>query len=164
MKKFLGAKQSAAQATVDASAQSTEAGGAAMASSVAAIGIGIGMVTAAAASLMAVVSGMNAKEVAISIVALVLVVSLPSMILTWFKLRKRDLGAILNAGGWAVNRPMYFSMKRARAFTKCAPNPMWLSTLLSIALVAGIIWGLAAYQDYREKKACEAEAVSVEAK
>ena len=133
-------------------------------SSVAAIGIGIGMVTAAAASLMAVVSGMNAKEVAISIVALVLVVSLPSMILTWFKLRKRDLGAILNAGGWAVNRPMYFSMKRARAFTKCAPNPMWLSTLLSIALVAGIIWGLAAYQDYREKKACEAEAVSVEAK
>ena len=164
VKKFLGAKQSAAQATVDASAQSTEAGGAAMASSVAAIGIGIGMVTAAAASLMAVVSGMNAKEVAISIVALVLVVSLPSMILTWFKLRKRDLGAILNAGGWAVNRPMYFSMKRARAFTKCAPNPMWLSTLLSIALVAGTIWGLAAYQDYREKKACEAEAVSVEAK
>ena len=164
VKKFLGAKQSAAQATVDASAQSTQAGGAAMASSVAAIGIGIGMVTAAAASLMAVVSGMNAKEVAISIVALVLVVSLPSMILTWFKLRKRDLGAILNAGGWAVNRPMYFSMKRARAFTKCAPNPMWLSTLLSIALVAGIIWGLAAYQDYREKKACEAEAVSVEAK
>lgn len=164
VKKFLGAKQSAAQATVDASAQSTEAGGAAMASSVAAIGIGIGMVTAAAASLMAVVSGMNAKEVAISIVALVLVVSLPSMILTWFKLRKRDLGAILNAGGWAVNRPMYFSMKRARAFTKCAPNPMWLSTLLSIALVVGIIWGLAAYQDYREKKACEAEAVSVEAK
>ena len=164
VKKFLGAKQSAAQATVDASAQSTQAGGAAMASSVAAIGIGIGMVTAAAASLMAVVSGMNAKEVAISIVALVLVVSLPSMILTWFKLRKRDLGAILNAGGSAVNRPMYFSMKRARAFTKCAPNPMWLSTLLSIALVAGIIWGLAAYQDYREKKACEAEAVSVEAK
>ena len=164
VKKFLGAKQSAAQATVDASAQSTQAGGAAMASSVAAIGIGSGMVTAAAASLMAVVSGMNAKEVAISIVALVLVVSLPSMILTWFKLRKRDLGAILNAGGWAVNRPMYFSMKRARAFTKCAPNPMWLSTLLSIALVAGIIWGLAAYQDYREKKACEAEAVSVEAK
>ena len=164
VKKFLGAKQSAAQATVDASAQSTQAGGAAMASSVAAIGIGIGMVTAAAASLMAVVSGMNAKEVAISIVALVLVVSLPSMILTWFQLRKRDLGAILNAGGWAVNRPMYFSMKRARAFTKCAPNPMWLSTLLSIALVAGIIWGLAAYQDYREKKACEAEAVSVEAK
>ena len=164
VKKFLGAKQSAAQATVDASAQSTEAGGAAMASSVAAIGIGIGMVTAAAASLMAVVSGMNAKEVAISIVALVLVVSLPSMILTWFKLRKRDLGAILNAGGWAVNRPMYFSMKRARAFMKFALNPMWLSTLLSIALVAGIIWGLAAYQDYREKKACEAEAVSVEAK
>ena len=27
----------------------------------------------------------------------------------------------LNACGWAINRPMRFSMKRARAFTICAP-------------------------------------------
>ena len=112
-----------------------------MASSVAAIGIGVGMVGAAAASLMAAISNMTALQIAISIVALILVVSLPSVILTWFKLRKRDIGAILNACGWAINRPMRFSMKRARAFTICAPCRIcrvvcWLVVVLAIIGVA----------------------------
>ncbi len=120
VKKFLGDKQSAAQKNVEAGTQNAQAGGAAMASSVAAIGIGVGMVGAAAASLMAAISNMTALQIAVSVLALILVVSLPSVILTWFKLRRRDLGAILNACGWAINRPMRFSMKRARAFTVCA--------------------------------------------
>ena len=112
-----------------------------MASSVAAIGIGVGMVGAAAASLMAAISNMTALQIAISIVALILVVSLPSVILTWFKLRKRDIGAILNACGWAINRPMRFSMKRARAFTICAPCRIcrvlcWLCAIFVIVAVA----------------------------
>ena len=141
VKKFLGDKQAAAQKNVEAGTQSAQAGGAAMASSVAAIGIGVGMVGAAAASLMAAISGMSALQIAISIVALILVVSLPSVVLTWFKLRKRDLGAILNACGWAINRPMRFSMKRARAFTVCAPCRCCrvigaLLVLVAIALAA----------------------------
>ena len=59
-------------------------------------------------------------QVPIAIAAVILVVSLPSVILTWFKLRQRDIGAILNASGWAINRPMRFSVQRARGFTKCA--------------------------------------------
>ena len=92
--------------------------GAAMASSVAAIGIGVGMVGAALASLLAVVTRMSAPELGISVAALILVVSMPSVIITWFNLRKRDLGGVLNASGWAINRPMRFSMRLARAFTK----------------------------------------------
>ena len=134
VKKFLGDKQAAAQKNVEAGTQNAQAGGAAMASSVAAIGIGVGMVGAAAASLMAAISKMTALQIAISVVALILVVSLPSVILTWFKLRKRDLGAILNASGWAVNRPMRFSMKRARAFTICAPC-RWCRVVLAILVV-----------------------------
>ena len=112
-----------------------------MASSVAAIGIGVGMVGAAAASLMAAISNMTALQIAISIVALILVVSLPSVILTWFKLRQRDLGAILNASGWAINRPMRFSIKRARGFTICAPCRLcrvicWLFAIFLIVAVA----------------------------
>ena len=49
--------------------------------------------------------------------------SLPSVILTWFKLRRRDLGAILNAGGWAANRPLRFSNGLAREFTRLAVLP-----------------------------------------
>ena len=144
VKKFLGDKQAAAQKNVEAGTQNAQAGGAAMASSVAAIGIGVGMMGTAVAAIAAAVKGMGALQIALSIVAIVLVVSLPSVILTWFKLRQRDLGAILNAGGWAINRPMRFSMKRARAFTKCAGNPlicrMICTVVILAALAAGGIW------------------------
>lgn len=144
VKKFLGDKQAAAQKNVEAGTQNAQAGGAAMASSVAAIGIGVGMMGTAVAAIAAAVKGMGALQIALSIVAIVLVVSLPSVIMTWFKLRQRDLGAILNAGGWAINRPMRFSMKRARAFTKCAGNPlicrMICTVVILAALAAGGIW------------------------
>jgi hypothetical protein len=140
----------AADAKLSAGAQSVTAGkkdgasgagGAALASSVAAIGIGVGMVGAAAASLMAAVKGMGPWQAVAAVVAIILVVSLPSVILTWFKLRRRDLGAILNAGGWAVNRQMRFSMKLARGFTKCArTSEWWLYALLLLILL-----GLAGY-------------------
>ena len=149
VKKFLGDKQAAAVTNVQKGTESTQAGGAAMASSVAAIGIGVGMVGAAFASIMAAVSSMTPLQIVLSIFAIILVVSLPSMILTWFKLRKRDLGAILNASGWAVNREMRFSMKRARGFTKCAKNPMWWLYLLAfVALVAALVAGSYFYNRY----------------
>ena len=144
VKKFIGDKQSKATESVQKGTESTQAGGAAMASSVAAIGIGIGMVGAAAASLMAAISSMPAWKIGVAVVALVLIVSVPSMILAWFKLRKRDLGVILNACGWAINRPMHFSMKRARGFTKCAANPMakvWFALLVLLILaLGGLAW------------------------
>ena len=144
VKKFLGDKQSKATENVQKGTESTQAGGAAMASSVAAVGIGIGMVGAALAGLMSAISAMVWWQLLIAVVAVILVVSLPSVILTWFKLRRRDIGAVLNASGWAINRPMYFSMKRARGFTKCARGFRWgvLFGVLAVValLVAGGIW------------------------
>jgi len=78
------------------------------------------MVGAACASLMAVVSSMAWWQILIGVAAVLLAVSLPSVILTWFKLRRRDICAILNACGWAVNRQMRFSVKRAKGFTRLA--------------------------------------------
>ena len=159
VKKFLGDRESAADAKLAAGAQNvtagkkdgaTGAGGAALASSVAAIGIGVGMVGAAAASLMAAVKGMGPWQAVAAVVAIILVVSLPSVILTWFKLRRRDLGAILNAGGWAVNRQMRFSMKLARGFTKCArTSEWWLYALLLLILL-----GLAGYTVWTFRGRC----------
>ena len=139
VKKFLGDKQAAALTNVQKGTESTQAGGAAMASSVAAIGIGVGMVGAAFASIMAAVSSMTPLELVLSVFAIILVVSLPSVILAWFKLRKRDLGAILNASGWAVNREIRFSMKRARGFTQCAPNSLWLAYLIAFLVVVAAL-------------------------
>lgn len=164
VKKFLGDKQAAAQKSVEAGTQNAQAGGAAMASSVAAIGIGVGMMGAALASIMAAVSNMTWWQILVAIAAVILVVSLPSVVLTWFKLRQRDLGAILNACGWAINRPMRFSMKRARGFTKCAGNPLLVQTLLLLAVLAGLAAGGVWYAlKVRAEKAPAASAPAAEA-
>ena len=133
VKKFVGDTQSksvggvtkavdgvGANASAKASGKPADssANGAALASSVAALGIGIGMVGAAFAGLVGIVSGLPWWKIAIGVLLVILAVSLPSVILAWFKLRRRDLGAVLNACGWAVNRPLRFSQKLAKRFTR----------------------------------------------
>lgn len=129
-KKFLSSKQDAAVAkvgdgaTAAASAPSAQpANGAALASSVAALGVGVGMAGAACAGLIGLIAGLPLWKVLAGVAAIILLVSLPSVVLAWFKLRARDLGAILNACGWAVNRPLFFSMGLARTFTRRAALP-----------------------------------------
>ena len=168
-KKFLGDREAAADAKLAAGAQNVAAGkkdgasgagGAALASSVAAIGIGVGMIGAAAASIMAAVKGMGPWQILLAVLAIILVVSLPSVVLTWFKLRRRDLAAILNAGGWAVNRQMRFSMKRARGFTKCARTSEWWLYAILLAMALGLA-GYTAVSVYRCRAArCEAPAAA----
>ncbi len=160
-KKFLGDRQAKSVERVQKGAESAQAGGAALASSVAAIGIGVGMVGAAVASLAAAVRGMGPWQILAAVLAAVLAVSLPSAALTWFKLRRRDLGAILNASGWAVNRQMRFSMARARGFTRCAKSSgAWVYALL-VALVLALL-GWTAWGIYRaraaEARSCGADA------
>ena len=159
-KKFLSSKQDAAVAKVGdgvtaaaaAPAPAAQpANGAALASSVAALGVGVGMAGAACAGLVGLVAGLPFWKVLAGVAAIILIVSLPSVILAWFKLRARDLGAILNAGGWAVNRPLYFSMGLAKTFTVPAKLPAtaavardpyatggWWKALLALVVVAGL--------------------------
>jgi hypothetical protein len=110
--------KTATEATVPpAKSPSDGANATALASSVAALGVGVGMAGAALGGLIGLVAGLPLWKVLTGIASVILIVSLPSVVLTWFKLRARDLGAILNAGGWAVNRPLTFSMGLARTFT-----------------------------------------------
>ncbi len=69
----------------------------------AAIGMALGMIGSA---LVAVASGFKALtwwQALLVIVAILLVISGPSMIMAAIKLRRRDLAPLLNANGWAVN-------------------------------------------------------------
>lgn len=129
VKKFLSAKQTAATTqvsgvingtTVPAKAPSAaaEASNSALTGNIAMLSIGVGMLGAAFAGFVGIVAGMPFWKVLLGLLAIVLSVSLPSVILSWFKLRSRDLGVVLNAGGWAVNRPLYFGIKLAKLFTK----------------------------------------------
>ena len=57
------------------------------------------------------------------IVALMLVISLPAVFIAWRKLRRRDLGPVLNANGWAINAASYVRGKFAKGLTKLAVFP-----------------------------------------
>jgi hypothetical protein len=153
VKKFLGDKQAAGERNLgsltakvpeDAKNKSGGNGSVAMASSLAAIGVSVGLVGAALASVMAAVRDFAWWQYPLSVLVAILVVSLPSVVLTYFKLRRRDLGAILNASGWAVNRKLYFSMKLAAGFTKCARRKCrcalwwWLFAVLAVGIAAAL--------------------------
>lgn len=97
--------------------------GAALASSAAAIGIAVGLISTAIAGVVSAVAGMPLWKIAVGLVVLLLVISGPSMILTWFKLRARDVAPILNACGWAVNRNLKLTLKLGRIYTTEATLP-----------------------------------------
>ena len=165
-RKFLSSRQDAAVAKVSdgvnaaaaapaAPAAQPAPNGTALASSVAAIGIGVGFVGAACGSLLSILTKTPLWQTLLGVAAIILLVSLPSVVLAWFRLRARDLGAILNAGGWAVNRPLTFSIGLARTFTRPAKMPVgcavardpyashgWLKLLAALVLAAGIAAGV----------------------
>lgn len=55
---------------------------------------------------------------------LLLIISGPSMILAWMKLRKRNLAPLLNANGWAVNADAIVSVLFGNTLTEQAQYPL----------------------------------------
>jgi hypothetical protein len=62
-------------------------------------------------------------QVPLAIVGILLAISLPSMLLAWLKLRKRNLGPILDANGWAVNAKARINVPFGASLTRVATLP-----------------------------------------
>mgnify|MGYP006976591936 CR=1 FL=1 len=60
----------------------------------------------------------------VAIISLLLVVSGPSMILAWMKLRKRNLAPLLNANGWAINADAIVNVLFGNTLTEKAQFPI----------------------------------------
>ena len=87
------------------------------------------------------------------IVGLCLVISGPSMFLAWLKLRKRNLGPILNANGWAINSAVLVNSLFGATLTSLAKYPKILTTgdpfaikkksplpyIIAMFLIAGVV-------------------------
>ena len=71
-------------------------------STVALIGVAIGGIGTLFGTLFGVLFGLGIW-MPIGVVALLLMISGPSMLLAWLKLRRRNLGPLLDANGWAIN-------------------------------------------------------------
>ncbi len=59
----------------------------------------------------------------LGLVAVVLLISGPSMLIAWLKLRQRNLGPLLDANGWAVNAKAKINLPFGRALTGTAILP-----------------------------------------
>ena len=64
----------------------------------------------------------------IVILVLVVVISGPSMFIAWTKLRKRNLGPVLNANGWAINSRVLVNIVFGSTLTTLAKYPKIVKT------------------------------------
>jgi cytochrome c-type biogenesis protein CcmH/NrfG len=81
------------------------------------------------------------------------VVLVPTAIVAALKLRRRDLSAILEGAGWAINARMRLNRRQRRQFTRLpsypegavgTPGRRWLLTVLIVLLLAAL--GVLAWQ------------------
>jgi len=124
----------------------------------AAIGLAVGAIGGALAALGGFVAA-KWYNIIIIVAAVVLLISGPSMLLAWLKLRKRNLGPVLNANGWAINSIVKINTAFGSTLTSSAKYPKivakdpfadkkapwWrvcLCWLLAIVILAGIVLGL----------------------
>ena len=88
----------------------------------AAIGLAIGAIGGALAALGGFVTA-KWYNVILLIAAVVIFISGPSMLLAWLKLRKRNLGPVLNANGWAINSNVKINTAFGATLTSMAKYP-----------------------------------------
>ena len=90
----------------------------------AAIGMAVGYIGAFFTSLATGVQALGWWQTILAVIALLLVVSGPSMVLAWLKLRKRNLAPLLNANGWAINADALVNAMFGATLTEQAQFPM----------------------------------------
>ncbi|HNQ74862.1 MAG TPA: hypothetical protein PKN95_14830 [Verrucomicrobiota bacterium] len=93
---------------------------------VAAISVAIAGIGALITSLLGYATGLFKLpfwQLCLAVVGLLLVISGPSMIIAWLKLRKRNIGPILDANGWAVNAKARINVPYGASLTGIARLP-----------------------------------------
>lgn len=97
----------------------------------AAIGLAIGAIGTALAAVAAGFLSLKWWQMPLAFLGVILLVSGPSMLLAWFKLRKRNLAPILDANGWAVNTEARINIAFGTALTQLAALPKGAQRSLS---------------------------------
>lgn len=88
------------------------------------VGVAFAAIAAAFAAVIAAVKGLAWWKWLIIIAAVIIVISGPACFIAWRKLRKRNLGPILNANGWAVNSLVLVNILFGNTLTSVAKYPV----------------------------------------
>ena len=121
----------------------------------AAIGLAIGAIGGALAALGGFVAA-KWYNIILLLAAVVLFISGPSMFLAWLKLRKRNLGPVLNANGWAINAQVRVNTAFGATLTSLAKYPLvklpdpyadkkmpfWKKCIITLVVLGGIFCAL----------------------
>ena len=89
----------------------------------AAIGMAVAYLSTALVSIFKGVMALSFWKILLILAAIMLVISGPSMFMAWRKLKKRDLGPMLNANGWAINASSFVNIKFGSTLTSLAKFP-----------------------------------------
>ncbi|MBP8980633.1 MAG: hypothetical protein KBG09_05250 [Syntrophobacterales bacterium] len=125
----------------------------------AAIGLAVGAIGTAIASVITGFMQLIWWQMPLAIAGIMFLISGPSMIIAWLKLRQRTLGPILEANGWAVNARARINIPFGRSLTKIAALPpgaersledpfadkksVWPKVLLLIVILLALLYFLA---------------------
>jgi hypothetical protein len=90
---------------------------------VAAMGVAFGALSTAAAYFLGAFKNFESWQIPLVLGVVMLLISAPSMAIAWLKLRKRNLGPILDANGWAVNAKAKMNVPFGGALTGVAALP-----------------------------------------
>lgn len=118
----------------------------------AALGMAFGYIGTVITTIATGVQSTPLRDQILILLGLMLVISGPSCFIAWTKLRKRNLGPILNANGWAINSKVLVNILFGGKLTTVAKYPklkladpydqktpawkMWLPTVLIILAIA----------------------------
>ena len=123
----------------------------------AALGMAVGMIGTAIASLAKGIFALKWWQVILAFVGVMLVISGPAMVMAWLKLRRRNIAPLLNANGWAINASSKISIPFGATLTDeakypalklkdpyarkgLAPWKAWLISLSSLVVVLAVLW------------------------
>lgn len=122
----------------------------------AAIGMALGMIGTALVSVAKGFVSLTWWQGILVVLGILLLISGPSMIMAWLKLRKRNLAPVLNANGWAVNAASIVNIPFGATLTETAKFPTlklkdpyakrglagWQKALITIAVLGLLFCGL----------------------
>ena len=117
----------------------------------AAIGMAVGMIGSALAALGKELFALTWWQLLLTFAAILMLISGPSMVMAWMKLRRRNIAPLLNANGWAVNAAAKISIPFGNTLTDVAKfpkmklkdpyakagMPVWAKVLITLCILAG---------------------------
>lgn len=89
----------------------------------AAIGLALGAIITGMASMFTGFLKLAWWQMPLVILAIIMIISIPSVVLAWLKLRQRNLGRLLDANGWAVNTRARINIPFGASLTGLARLP-----------------------------------------